>query len=295
MNTLFTVLTLLIPIFLLLTKGRRSPKRVPPGSLGIPVVGHSLHLLHAMRANTAEKWPQQRIQKYGPISKLSLFGKPTVFIHGKDANKFVFTSDSSTLSSSLLESVKKLLGDRCLLELGGQDHKRVRDALGLFLKPESLKSYVGKMDEEVRMHIATHWEGKQEVKVLPFVWDRTRSYKRETCGLVSRNDRRDVIFWVIYMTHMDSSIFPESSKFDPARFKNQASIPPYCFIPFGGRPRICPGYEFARIETLITIHHLVTQFTWKLLADNFFKRDPMPVPAEGLPIQIMPKSTNRTS
>nr|APA20287.1 hypothetical protein [Populus tomentosa] len=102
-----------------------------------------------MRANTAEQWLQQRIQKYGPISKLSLFGKPTVFIHGKDANKFVFTSDSSTLSSSLLESVKKLLGDRCLLELGGQDHKRVRDALGLFLKPESLKSYVGKMDEEV--------------------------------------------------------------------------------------------------------------------------------------------------
>jgi cytochrome P450 family 26 subfamily A len=118
-----------------------------------------------MRANTAEKWLQQRIQKYGPISKLSLFGKPTVFIHGKDANKFVFTSDSSTLSNSQPQSVKKLLGDRCLLELSGQDHKRVRDALGLFLKPESLKSYVGKMDEEVRMHIAMHWEGKQEVKV----------------------------------------------------------------------------------------------------------------------------------
>ncbi|XP_061984535.1 cytochrome P450 716B1-like [Populus nigra] len=476
MNTLFIVLTLLISIFLLLTKGRRSPKRVPPGSLGIPIVGHSLHLLRAMRANTAEKWLQQRIQKYGPISKLSLFGKPTVFIHGKDANKFVFTSDSSTLSNSQPQSVKKLLGDRCLLELSGQDHKRVRDALGLFLKPESLKSYVGKMDEEVRMHIATHWEGKQEVKVLPLMktltfniicallfgiergarreklvdwfqemiegmwsipinlpftrynrslqasasirnmmkhligekrrelakkgvnphkdliscmlsirdennrevideneimdnvmlvmtaghdtssvlitflvrilandpsiyaailkeqeqiaqskqkgelltWDDLAKMKyswrvaQETLRLVSpifggfRKAVKDIeydgylipkgwqIFWVTNMTHMDSSIFPESSKFDPARFNNQASIPPYCFIPFGGGPRICPGYEFARIETLITIHHLVTQFTWKLLADNFFKRDPMPVPTEGLPIQIMPK-TNITS
>ena len=28
-----------------------------------------------MRANTAEKWLEQRIKKYGPISKLSLFGK----------------------------------------------------------------------------------------------------------------------------------------------------------------------------------------------------------------------------
>uniref|UniRef100_A0A2K2CCE0 Cytochrome P450 n=1 Tax=Populus trichocarpa TaxID=3694 RepID=A0A2K2CCE0_POPTR len=90
---------------------------------------------------------------------------------------------------------------------------------------------------------------------------------------------------ILVMTagHDTSSIL-----FDPTRFENQASIPPYCFIPLGGGPRICPGYEFARIETLVTIHHLVTRFTWKFLAYNFFERDPMPVPTKGLPIQIMP-------
>lgn len=92
------------------------------------------------------------------------------------------------------------------------------------------------------------------------------------------------------MTLTDDSILPEPSWFDQTRFENQASIPPYCFIPLGGGPRTCPGYEFARIETLVTIHHLVTRFTWKFLADNFFKRDPMPVPTKGLPIQIMPKT-----
>lgn len=89
---------------------------------------------------------------------------------------------------------------------------------------------------------------------------------------------------------MDDSIFPEPAKFDPNRFENQASIPPYCFIPFGGGPRICPGYEFARIETLVAVHHLITQFTWKLqCSDSSFIRDPLPVPTKGLPIQIMPK------
>ena len=92
------------------------------------------------------------------------------------------------------------------------------------------------------------------------------------------------------MTHMDNSIFPEPAKFDPSRFDKQASIPPYCYVPFGGGPRICPGYEFARIETLIAIHHIVTQFTWKLCADNHFSRDPMPVPTRGLPIEIMPRT-----
>jgi hypothetical protein len=39
------------------------------------------------------------------------------------------------------------VNNKCLAELSGQDHKRVGDALVSFLKPESLKHYVGKMDE----------------------------------------------------------------------------------------------------------------------------------------------------
>jgi cytochrome P450 len=97
------------------------------------------------------------------------------------------------------------------------------------------------------------------------------------------------ILWTSPMTHMDNSIFPEPSKFDPSRFENQSSIPPYSFIAFGGGPRICPGYEFARLETLVTIHYLVTQFTWKLCADNSFSRDPTPTPTQGLPIKLVPR------
>nr|TKS14912.1 cytochrome P450 716B1-like [Populus alba] len=65
------------------------------------------------------------------------------------------------------------------------------------------------------------------------------------------------IFWTMNMTLMDDSIFTEPSKFNPTRFDNQASIPPYSFIAFGGGPRMCPGYEFAKIEALVTIHYLV--------------------------------------
>lgn len=82
------------------------------------------------------------------------------------------------------------------------------------------------------------------------------------------------IFWVSPMAQMDTRIFPEPSKFDPSRFENQASVPPYSFVAFGGGPRICPGYEFARIKTLVAIHYLITHFTWKLCADNSFIRDP---------------------
>ncbi|POO00374.1 Cytochrome P450, E-class, group I, partial [Trema orientale] len=446
-------------------------KKLPPGSLGIPVIGQSLSLLRAMRANTADKWLEERIRKYGPISKLSLFGKPTVFLHGPAANKFIFTSDSNTIGNQQTKSIRMILGDRNLLELAGDDHKRVRSALMSFLKPESLKHYVGNLEKEVRWHLEMRWQGKQQVTVLPLMKSLTfnlicfllfgveRGAQRDelvdllkqmvdgmwsvplnlpftryscslraskmvqnmvsqlihekrvemeqkgaspnkdliTCLLSIRNEdgeemitEKEIvhnvllfitaghdtssilltfmlrylsnepaiyeavlqeqeeiartkapgefltwedltkmkytwrvaletlrmvppiyggfrkalkdfeyggylipkgwqIFWASPMTHMDNNIYPEPSKFDPNRFENQASVPPYSFVAFGGGPRMCPGNEFARIEILITIHYLVTRFTWKLCADTSFCRDPMPVPAQGLPLQIQQK------
>ncbi|KAI4306083.1 hypothetical protein L6164_029392 [Bauhinia variegata] len=437
----------------------------------MPIIGQSFGLLGALRANTAEKWLEERVRKYGPISKLRLFGKPTVFICGQAANKFLFTAQGKTVESQQPQSTKRILGDRNLLELSGQDHRRIRNALLSFLKPESLKEYVGRMDEEVRKHLQLHWEGKQQVKVLPLmktltfnitcsllfglkegeerdkflaffqkvlegVWSvpinlpftrynqslkasaRIPNMLKElvlrkkmeleqkgasprqdliTCLLsMLDDDKKEImtekeiiqnamfvmvaghdttstlltfiirlfeneptvyaavlqeqeeiaksklpgqpltwedlakmkytwrvametlrmfppvfgsfrkamtdieyedyiipkgwqIFWTTPMTHMDNNLFPDPSKFDPSRFENQASIPPYSFIPFGGGSRICPGTEFARIETLVAIHYLVTRFTWKLCADNGFSRDLMPVPSQGLPLQIWPR------
>ncbi|XP_058760288.1 cytochrome P450 716B1-like [Vicia villosa] len=468
-TVLLVALLLLIPVIFLLRRTKPS-KRVPPGSLGIPIIGQSLGLLRAMRSNTAEKWVEDRINKYGPISKLSLFGTPTVLIHGQAANKFIFANGGDTIVNQQTQSIKMILGDRNLLELSGKDHSRVRDALVSFLKPESLKQYVGKIDEEVKRHIQMHWEGKQQLKVLPLMKTLTfniicsllfglesakqrdqfmkpfqamiqgmwsipvnapftlynRSLKASariqnllkeivhqkkdeheknganprqdliSCLLSMVEDGKQVltekeiihnamlvmvagydtssvvitfvirllanepaicaavlqeheeiakgkllgepltwedlskmkytwrvvmetlrrfppifggfrktatdieydgyiipkgwqIFWVTSMTHMDSNIFPEPSKFDPSRFENQASTPPYCFVPFGGGARICPGYEFARVETLVAIHYLVTKFSWKLLSDNSFSRDPMPMPSQGLLIELCPR------
>ncbi|GMP72994.1 hypothetical protein CsSME_00030858 [Camellia sinensis var. sinensis] len=74
-----SLLFLLIPIFLFLTK--KTSNKLPPGSME-PIIGHSLSFLHAMQANKGEAWFPERIRKYGPISELSLYGTPTVFLHG---------------------------------------------------------------------------------------------------------------------------------------------------------------------------------------------------------------------
>jgi cytochrome P450 len=100
------------------------------------------------------------------------------------------------------------------------------------------------------------------------------------------------VFWAASVTHMDASIFHEPAKFDPARFESQpaSAAPPCSFVGFGAGPRNCVGMEFARVETLVTMHYLVRRFKWKLCYNkNTFVRDPMPSPLHGLPIQLEPK------
>ena len=92
------------------------------------------------------------------------------------------------------------------------------------------------------------------------------------------------------MTQWDPAIFPEPGRFDPARFENASAVPPFAFVPFSGGARVCPGNEFARVETLVAMHHIVTRFRWKLAAgcDRSFSRFPLPYPSQGLLIDIEP-------
>ncbi|KAJ0966146.1 hypothetical protein J5N97_027284 [Dioscorea zingiberensis] len=188
---LLALLVALLLIIHLLTKNRKLSKRLPPGSLGIPIIGQSLGLLRAMRTNTGEEWIQKRINKYGPISKLSLFGLPAVFLTGPAANKFIFSSDS--LAPKQTQSMSRIIGARNMLELTGKDHKRVRGAVSYFLKAEVLRKSLGKIDEEIRHHLRTNWLGHNQVKVMPSMKSLTFNIICSTLFGMERGARREVL------------------------------------------------------------------------------------------------------
>lgn len=182
---IYVILVLVIPLFLFFTK--RSSKRLPPGSMGLPIVGHTPILLKAMRANKDEEWLRERIRKYGPVSKMSLFGTPSVFLSGLAANRFMYTRDANTVGSHQPASIRRICGERNIFELTCEDHKRVREALVSFLKPDALKQYVGKVDEEIKVHLKKHWQGKQEITVS------CTYYNSNTCRLeVNRGENQDL-------------------------------------------------------------------------------------------------------
>ncbi|KAK2386561.1 beta-amyrin 28-monooxygenase [Trifolium repens] len=105
------------------------------------------------------------------------------------------------------------------------------------------------------------------------------------------------VYWASCGTHMDKDIFENPQEFDPSRFENQTKpIPPFSYLPFGAGVHNCIGNEFARFETLTTIHNFVKLYEWSQLnPEETITRQPMPYPSLGLPIKIKPRCNNMSS
>lgn len=96
------------------------------------------------------------------------------------------------------------------------------------------------------------------------------------------------LHYVQNVTHKNPEYFPNPDKFDPSRFEGSGAAP-FTFVPFGGGPRMCPGSEYARAESLVFIHNVVTRFRWEnVIPDEKIANDPFPRPVNGLPIRLYP-------
>ena len=96
------------------------------------------------------------------------------------------------------------------------------------------------------------------------------------------------VLWTTYGTHYDDDYFQDPLSFNPSRFEEP--IPPYVFVPFGGGPRVCAGYQLAKLNILVFVHFIVTHYDWSLLyPDETITMDPLPFPSQGMPIKISPK------
>ncbi|KAH9299019.1 hypothetical protein KI387_030701 [Taxus chinensis] len=102
------------------------------------------------------------------------------------------------------------------------------------------------------------------------------------------------ILCTAYSTHRQEEYFDEPEKFRPSRFEDEGKhVTPYTFVPFGAGVRICPGWEFAKMEILLFLHHFVKTFSSYIPvdADEKISADPHPpLPLNGFSIKLFPRS-----
>ncbi|KAL0301384.1 UNVERIFIED_CONTAM: Taxadiene 5-alpha hydroxylase [Sesamum radiatum] len=96
------------------------------------------------------------------------------------------------------------------------------------------------------------------------------------------------VLWTAYGTHYNQEYFEDPLRFKPSRFEEP--IQPYAYVPFGGGPRLCAGYQLAKLNILIFVHYVVTRYEWSLASpDEPITMDPLPFPSQGMPIRVSPK------
>ncbi|KAK7305861.1 hypothetical protein VNO77_43773 [Canavalia gladiata] len=73
------------------------------------------------------------------------------------------------------------------------------------------------------------------------------------------------VFASFRAVHLNPEHYKDARTFSPWRWQSnssEAANPGNVYTPFGGGPRLCPGYELARVVLSVFLHRFVTRFSW---------------------------------
>ncbi|KAJ1274151.1 hypothetical protein BS78_05G040600 [Paspalum vaginatum] len=98
------------------------------------------------------------------------------------------------------------------------------------------------------------------------------------------------IFASFRAVHLNPEHYENARTFDPWRWQSknrlQNAVGASLFTPFGGGPRLCPGYELARVVVSVFLHHLVTRFSWEEAEEDRLVFFPTTRTLKGYPIYL---------
>ena len=121
---------------------------LPPGNMGLPLIGETLTFLRDMG-----RFSLQRTQG-GTITKTNLFGRPTIVMSGAEAMRFVLSHEGEFFQGEFPPSTVKLLGQGSISVVQGATHQNRRKVLQQVFGHKQLASAVPEMDRIAQEHLA---------------------------------------------------------------------------------------------------------------------------------------------
>jgi cytochrome P450 len=134
---------------------------LPPGRLGLPIVGESISYLR-----DPARFMQQRQQQYGSIFKTHLFGRPTIALIGAEAARFLFANDGQRLEMTNTSTFEALLGVHSIGVKTGSAHQVLRKQLFQAFQPRALAEYALTMETMTHCYLQK-WEQMKELTWYP--------------------------------------------------------------------------------------------------------------------------------
>jgi retinoid hydroxylase len=122
------------------TQEKKQLLPLPPGNLGLPIIGETISFFRDR--NFAKK----RQQKYGSIFKTNILGRPTIYLSGAEANRFIFSNENNFFAIAFPRSTRILLGDKSLSTNTGNFHTSRRKLIYQAFQPRALANYIPTME-----------------------------------------------------------------------------------------------------------------------------------------------------
>eukprot|EP00249_Psilotum_nudum_P036246 c6641_g1_i1 orf=89-1567(-) len=137
-----------------------SKKRLPPGTLGWPLIGESLEFMASYRSDEPDRFLNRRILRYGHVFTTHLFGKPTIISSDPELNRFILMNEGKLFCPDYPKSLNDLWGKWAILRLGGSLHKKIHGLIGSFLKSSELKRDLTIVVENYARSQMSTWDGR---------------------------------------------------------------------------------------------------------------------------------------
>ncbi|XP_021674757.2 cytochrome P450 87A3-like [Hevea brasiliensis] len=121
----------------------RNPKcngKLPPGSMGFPLIGETIKFLKTSKTLDIPPFMKERLEKYGPLFKTSLAGRPVVVSSDPDFSYYLLLQEGKLVERWYLDSFAKLLRQDVTSICSVQYiHKYLRNLILSYFGPERLK------------------------------------------------------------------------------------------------------------------------------------------------------------
>lgn len=119
----------------------RSPVNVnvPPGSKGIPIIGHTLRWYFSISSSHPPSFVEDSARRFGKIFTCNLFGKSTVISADAKFNRYILQNEGTLFKASYPKSFRDLVGKNGLIAIHGDLHRKLHGIAASQMTPEKLK------------------------------------------------------------------------------------------------------------------------------------------------------------